>query len=377
MSVTLAKAAGYCFGVGRAVRLAEDAARQAAAQGGRVVTLGSIIHNRHVVARLAELGVRVVNDPAEAPPGATVVIRAHGVSRAVLEQLERQGNPVIDATCPYVKRIHRIVERAAAEGRHCIILGTPDHPEVEAIAGWSGACTVVKNDEILNQVLDTAVEIDKKPVTFVCQTTSVGEMWSRCAKTIKKRCTNAEIFDTICYATENRQREARQLAQQCAAIVVVGDRHSANTRHLVEICKTYCPAVWQVERADELPDELRNREIPIGVTAGASTPAWIIKEVIGNMSDEIKMENVQNEDFAELLEQSIKTIMQLLPLIDQLLLVAAFWSAVALSPILINNISCCSCNFQMNVSFAPISLYWTIFPPLPRFKTFTLREQCL
>jgi len=303
MSVTLAKTAGYCFGVDRAVQLVEEAAGK-----GPVVTLGSIIHNRFVVAKLRDMGVEVIDRPEDAPAGTTVVIRAHGVGRAVMEQLAAQGNPVIDATCPYVKRIHRIVEDATARGRKILILGQPHHPEVTAIAGWGEKCTIVENDKELSEKLKNMSDTDKENVTLVCQTTSVEEMWDCCTKLIKKECTNAEIFDTICYATENRQREARQLAQQCQAMVVIGDGSSANTRHLAEICREHCGTVVFIEQADELPDELRNAEIPIGVTAGASTPAWIIKEVVGNMNDEIKMETVQTEDFAELLEQSIKTI---------------------------------------------------------------------
>ncbi len=303
MSVTLARTAGYCFGVDRAVKLVE-----AAADRGPVVTLGSIIHNRFVVEKLRARGVQVIDRPEDAPAGATVVIRAHGVGRAVMEQLARQGNPVIDATCPYVKRIHRIVEDAAARGRKVLILGTPHHPEVTAIAGWGEDCTIVENDKILEKTLCNMRKSDKENVTFVCQTTSIEENWECCTKLIKKQCTNAEIFDTICYATENRQSEARQLAQQCRAMVVIGDGNSANTRHLAEICREHCGTVVLIEQADELPDELRNAAFPIGVTAGASTPAWIIKEVVGNMNDEIKVEANQTEDFAELLEQSIKTI---------------------------------------------------------------------
>ena len=151
-------------------------------------------------------------------------------------------------------------------------------------------------------------ERDKNRLTLVCQTTSIEEMWNCCTNLIKKECTNAEFFDTICYATENRQREARQLAQACEAMVVIGDGNSANTRHLAQICQEHCGRVVFIEQADELPDELRKADFPIGVTAGASTPAWIIKEVVGNMNDEIKMETAQTEDFEALLEQSLKTI---------------------------------------------------------------------
>ena len=303
MSVTLAKNAGYCFGVDRAVRMVESAAER-----GSVATLGSVIHNRYVVERLARQGVRVIDAPEEAPAGSTVIIRAHGVGPAVLAQLEAQGNPVLDATCPYVKRIHRLVEEASRRGRRCVILGTPHHPEVTAIAGWGDRCVVVENAENLRAELTNMSEMDKNRLTFVCQTTSIASEWEACSKIIKKQCTNAEIFDTICYATENRQCEARQLAAACSVMVVVGDRHSANTQHLAQICQECCDRVFLVERADELPDELCHGGLSIGVTAGASTPAWIIKEVIGTMSDEVKVETAQTEDFAQLLEQSIKTI---------------------------------------------------------------------
>ena len=301
MKVILAKSAGFCYGVRRAVELAEETARR----GEPCVMLGSIIHNRDVVDRLAAQGLRAVDRPDQVPEGSGVLIRSHGESRATYEALRARGAKILDATCPNVSRIHQLVAQAEERGRQPVIVGTPDHPEVLAIAGWCRRPAVVSGEEELEKWLSERPERRSQPLTFVSQTTSTQKIWNGCVKKAKKECTNAEFFDTICGATSTRQEEARQLAQQCGLMVVVGDRHSSNTKRLAEICRESCPRVLLIERADELDLGTLPRVDMVGITAGASTPAWIIKEVYDKMSDEI-MEI--EKSFAEMLEESIKTL---------------------------------------------------------------------
>lgn len=304
MSVTVAKNAGFCFGVSRAVELVE----QAAAAGKRVVTLGPIIHNRHVVDRFRQMGVGVIETPGEARPGDTVIIRSHGVSRQVFRQLEERGVEIIDATCPFVKRIHGIVSRAAEEGRLSIIIGTPTHPEVEGIAGWCGEYRVFESLEDLKNWAESREDLKNSAICMVSQTTSTESLWKSCGNFAKKQFTNLKIFDTICRATEYRQSEAAQLSEICQAMVVVGDLKSSNTGRLAMICREHCGKVFLVDNATELKAEDFRGVTDVGITAGASTPAWIIKEVNKTMSEITNVEAVQEENFAELLEQSIKTL---------------------------------------------------------------------
>ncbi len=304
MSITVAKSAGFCFGVSRAVELVE----QEAGAGKHVVTLGPIIHNRHVVDRFKALGVGVIDAPEEAAPGETVIIRSHGVTRNVMERLGERGVEIVDATCPFVKRIHKIVSEAEAEGRLPIIIGTRVHPEVEGIAGWCSSCQVFENAEELEKwVLETKIPADT-PLCMVSQTTSTEFLWKICVNFAKKQFTNLKIFDTICRATECRQNEAAQLSKNCQAMVVVGDAKSSNTGRLAMICREHCGRVVLVDNAGELDSEFFRGVANVGITAGASTPAWIIKEVNKTMSEIVNADVLQEESFAELLEQSIKTL---------------------------------------------------------------------
>ena len=304
MSVRVAKSAGFCFGVSRAVELVEKAAQE----GRKVATLGPIIHNRHVVDKFEKMGVRVIDTPEEALPGETVIIRSHGISRAVYERLEAQKVEIIDATCPFVKRIHTIVSRASEEGRLPIIIGTPTHPEVEGIAGWCGDCRVFQDvAELENWVKSEKISRDLA-ICMVSQTTSTESLWKLCGEFAKKQFTNLKIFDTICRATEYRQSEAAELSGVCQAMVVVGDPKSSNTGRLAMICREHCDKVFLVDNAAELKAEDFSGVTDVGITAGASTPAWIIKEVNKTMSEITNAEAVQEENFAELLEQSIKTL---------------------------------------------------------------------
>ena len=304
MSVRVAKSAGFCFGVSRAVELVE----QAAQAGKKVATLGPIIHNRHVVEKFENMGVRVIDTPEEALPGETVIIRSHGVSRAVYERLEGQNVEIIDATCPFVKRIHTIVSRSEEEGRLPIIIGTPIHPEVEGIAGWCSDCRVFAGPEDLENWAKAHAELKDSAVCIVSQTTSTESLWKTCCEIAKKQFTNLKIFDTICRATEYRQSEAAELSEVCHAMVVVGDPKSSNTGRLAMICREHCDKVFLVDNASELKAGDFSGVTDVGITAGASTPAWIIKEVNKTMSEITNVEAVQEENFAELLEQSIKTL---------------------------------------------------------------------
>ena len=301
MKLRLAKSAGFCYGVRRAVELAGEAA----ASGRPCVMLGSIIHNRDVVGSLARQGLTAVDQVEDVPSGYGVIIRSHGESRETYRRLEAQGADILDATCPNVKRIHHIVARAEEQGRQPVIIGAPDHPEVAAIAGWCSRPVVLSGVEDLEKWLEEQPERRDLPLTFVSQTTSTQKIWNDCVKKAKKECTNPEFFDTICGATSKRQEEAHQLAAQCDTMVVIGDGKSSNTKHLAEICREVCSDVQLIERASDLDlSRLAQAEV-VGITAGASTPAWIIKEVCDKMSDEI-MEI--EESFADMLENSIKTL---------------------------------------------------------------------
>ena len=304
MIIRVAESAGFCFGVNRAVELVE----QAAATDKEVCTLGPIIHNRHAVEHFRQMGVKVIESPEDAQPGQTVIIRSHGVTRAVQETLESRGAKVVDATCPFVKRIHSIVSKAEEEGRLPVIIGTPAHPEVEGIAGWCSKCKVFETPEELEKWAESGEISPDFPISMVCQTTSTEALWNFCKKIAKKVFTNVKIFDTICRATESRQNEAASLSKTCQAMVVVGDTHSSNTGRLAMICREHCDRVVLVDNAAELDPEMFGSVRDVGITAGASTPAWIIKEVNKTMSEIMNVEAVQEESFEALLEQSIKTL---------------------------------------------------------------------
>ena len=304
MSVTVAKSAGFCFGVNRAVDMVEKAAQERQ----NVATLGPIIHNRHVVARFENLGVRVIENPEEADESMTVIIRSHGVTRDVLCRLESRGAEILDATCPFVKRIHDIVSKAEQEGRLQVIIGTRNHAEVEGIAGWCSDCRIFESPEELEAWAKSGEVSEDSPITMVCQTTSTENLWKKTCENAKKQFTNLKIYDTICRATEFRQGEAATLSQNCEAMVVVGDTKSSNTGRLAMICREHCEKVVLVDNASELDPAFFRGVTDVGITAGASTPAWIIKEVNKTMSEITNVEAVQEENFDALLEQTLKTL---------------------------------------------------------------------
>ena len=303
----VAESAGFCFGVRRSV----DMAMKLLDEHGACASLGELIHNEDVVNALKAKGMRVVQSPEDVKAGERVLVRAHGVAPEIYEALEHAGAEIHDATCPKVRAIHKIVAQAKEEGRFTIVIGMRAHPEVNAICGWCGEHEVLENAEELEKWLKSKPDPWEKPITVVVQTTQTHSNFTECCLFIKKRCTNAKISDTICLATSTRQEEAARIASECDAMVVIGGKHSANSVHLAQICSEHCQNVQFIERTEELELDRLEAADTVGLTAGASTPAWIIKEVRNKMSDEIKNEQstVEKEmSFDEMLEETLKTI---------------------------------------------------------------------
>ena len=307
MSIKKAESAGFCFGVNRAITIVGDFIRD----GEKVCTLGPIIHNMEVVRELKEQGCRPVESIGEVQPDEILVIRSHGVPRSVIDEIEEKKLRWRDATCPFVKKIHRIVAEADPETELVLVAGNAQHPEVQGIIGNCKAeCYTFNNEGELDNLLTNILKENNKLVKVVAQTTFDTKEWKKSVKKLKKLCTNSKIFDTICNATSVRQSEADEIAAQSDFMVVIGDRHSSNTAKLFDICKRRCGNTVLIETAAELDmNQVRAAE-NIGVTAGASTPAKIIKEVLDTMSEEIKSGETTNleESFEELLEESLKNL---------------------------------------------------------------------
>ncbi len=302
--ITVAKTAGFCFGVRRAVDIAEKLGKD----GVSACTIGPIIHNAHVVSYLEKLGVPSVNVPEEVSEGTRAVIRSHGVPQSVYAALEDRGLEYTDATCPYVMRIHNIVREKSDDGFEVVIIGKREHPEVLGIAGQCKKAEIVGSEKEMSELLKRRKDLETSRVCVVAQTTIGQKIWAVCVKKLKKVCTNCEIFDTICLATYNRQTEAAALAAESDVMVVIGDRTSSNTHELVEVCRPVCRKVIRVESVGEInPAEFHGAE-KIGITAGASTPDWIIKEVKGKMSELVNNNTaIEGESFEEMLLASLKT----------------------------------------------------------------------
>ncbi len=289
MEVLLAKSAGFCFGVNKAVNAVYDLLEK----GEKVATLGPIIHNPQLVQNLEQRGVRIVESPADVPRDTVLVIRSHGVAQSVYDEIANSGVKMYDATCPFVSKIHRIVSEKSGEGYHVLIAGNAGHPEVMGICGHCvGGYTVFSTPEELSDLLKTPSFSDKKAVIMVAQTTYNVISWKKCVKILKKHYTNPLIFDTICNATAERQNEAIALAQKSDKMVIVGGRQSSNTAKLRDVCSAYCPTIL-VETAAELAKEQFCGVRCVGLTAGASTPADIIKEVQTIMSEMKTNETIQ------------------------------------------------------------------------------------
>lgn len=301
--VILAKSAGFCFGVSRSVKMAEELLKS-----GPCKSLGPLIHNEEVVSDLARRGLEVISDPSEIRPGDRVMIRSHGVSQAVEDALRAAGAEITDATCPNVSRIHRLVAEASANSRQVIVIGTAGHPEVQAICGRCTEPVVVGNAAELANWLENNVDKRTEPITVVVQTTQTENNLRECEKLIKKWCTKAEIFDTICFATSIRQEEAVKLASACGAMVVIGGKNSANSLHLAELCAERCANTQFVENSAQLDTGVFRDVKTIGMTAGASAPSWIIKEVLDKMSDEIMIQ--ENPEAAPVEEAPVQAVEQ-------------------------------------------------------------------
>ncbi len=304
--VTVAESAGFCFGVDRAVKMVYSELEK----NTKVATLGPIIHNQDVVNDMKAKGARIIDSVDELEADETVVIRSHGVGREIYEQIAAKGNRMLDATCPFVSRIHKIVAEKTKQGYFVLIAGDASHPEVQGIVGHCDEnCLVFKDNFELKDFFEKKFKNLKKKLAIVAQTTYNIVVWDECLNVIPKDDPDIEISDTICNATDTRQSDAAELAKASDIMLVVGGRHSSNTVKLYEVCSRYCKT-YHIENSDEL----RSLKLPdaekIGITAGASTPAYIIKEVQTTMAENGIISAAQDEeiDFAEALDQSFKKI---------------------------------------------------------------------
>lgn len=306
--IILAETAGFCFGVDRAVNLVYSLVND----GKKVCTLGPIIHNAQLVGDLEQRGVKIIDSIDECPDGYTVVVRTHGVEKSVIDDIENKNIDYVDATCPFVKKIHRIVKKFDSSVP-VLVAGDVNHPEVIGIRSYcNGKSFVFKNDEELQKILQNDYNDKNKKIICVSQTTFSLEEWKKCEKIIKKVCTNCEIFDTICNATADRQNEAYEISEKSDAMIVIGGRHSSNTCKLRDVSSAHCRS-FLIETADELKNIDLSPYNVIGVTAGASTPSVIIKEVLKSMSEEIKEKEVETtsavtEEVVETAETADKAV---------------------------------------------------------------------
>lgn len=293
MKIDVAKSAGFCFGVKRAV----SAVYEKTGKDKPVYTYGPIIHNEEVIGELEEKGVRIVEDTDELKKleKGYLFIRSHGVPRDVFNKLSESGHEIIDATCPFVKKIHGIVEQQSSKGDIIIVAGDPEHPEVKAIVGWSNGETHVI--ETTKEAADFEPEKDRN-YTLVSQTTFNTNIFKEIVEILKKKVYNVSVMNTICNATEVRQREACEMAATHDAMIVIGGANSSNTRKLFEICKQQCASTYFIQKPINLDLNLLKSFCCVGITAGASTPNKIIKEVL----------TVMEESFEQLMEESFKTV---------------------------------------------------------------------
>ena len=274
MKVTLAKSAGFCFGVKRAVEMVYKEAET----GKKVYTLGPIIHNEQVVQDLEQKGVRVIDTPEELSEAedATVIIRSHGISADVYHQLEDKKVRIVDATCPFVSKIHKIVKQASEDGKTVVIVGSDNHPEVEGIKGWCVSKPIVIESASEAEKLDN---FGGKKLCIVSQTTFNYKKFKDIVDIFSKKSYDINVMNTICNATEERQTEAAAIAGDSDAMIVIGGKHSSNTQKLYEICKNVCPDTHFIQTLDDLDLKQFQSFRSVGITAGASTPNTIIKEV--------------------------------------------------------------------------------------------------
>ena len=279
MKVIKAKTAGFCFGVKRAV---DTVYEQVDTCDGPIYTYGPIIHNEEVVKDLESKGVVVLRTEEELDniEDGTVIIRSHGVEKRIYDKLEAKGVRIVDATCPFVKKIHNIVQKESAAGKYILIIGNPDHPEVIGIRGWAGehAAVIQNADDIEN--IDFS---KKKKICVVSQTTFNYNKFKDLVEIIKKKSYDISVLNTICNATKERQTEARSIAESVDAMIVIGDKHSSNTQKLFEICRKACNNTYYIQTLGDLDLNQLGSVETVGITAGASTPNNIIEEVQNNV----------------------------------------------------------------------------------------------
>ncbi len=274
MEIKLAGSAGFCFGVKRAI----DKVYEQIETGKTIYTYGPIIHNEEVVKDLADKGVKVIADKEEliGLKEGTVVIRSHGVAKEIYDLLEQQGLECIDATCPFVKRIHRVVEKESMAGKHIVVVGNPEHPEVEGIVGWChGPVSVVETP----QEAENYTPKEGEELCIVAQTTYNYKKFQYIVEIFEKKGYNDSVVNTICNATEERQMQSLELAKEADVMIVIGGKHSSNTRKLYEICSRECANTYFIQTLDDLHLELPKSVRLVGITAGASTPNKLIEEV--------------------------------------------------------------------------------------------------
>ena len=275
MQVVVAKTAGFCFGVNRAVEMAYKLLDE----GKSVSMNGPIIHNPHVIEDMKNRGADIVDDFDSIKKERTLLIRAHGIERKTEEKIKKEKIEYLDATCPFVRKIHKIVSENSSKDILTLIAGDENHPEVKGIRSYAkGESIVFKTSDELEKILSQLPHVGKKQLILVAQTTFSIKDWEKCKKIINKVCTNQKIFDTICFATEERQSEAVTLSLSCDAMLIIGGRESSNTYKLKKVCEQNCPT-YLVEDVSELEKIDLSQFKKIGITAGASTPVCIIKEV--------------------------------------------------------------------------------------------------
>ena len=279
MKVIKAKTAGFCFGVKRAV---DTVYEQVDACSSLIYTYGPIIHNEEVVRDMESKGVVVLRSEEEldALEKGTVIIRSHGVGKWIYDKLEARNIRIVDATCPFVKKIHNIVRKASAEGAHIVIIGNPDHPEVQGIRGWAGEKVTVVQDKESAEGVDFG---KKEKICVVSQTTFNYNKFKDLVEIIKKKSYDVSVLNTICNATKERQTEAKSIAETVDAMIVIGDKHSSNTQKLFEICRKACNNTYYIQTLDDLNLNQLGSVETVGITAGASTPNNIIEEVQNNV----------------------------------------------------------------------------------------------
>lgn len=303
--IIVAESAGFCFGVNRAINILYKLIDE----NKPACTLGPIIHNMQMVNELREKGVRTIDKISEAKENETIVIRSHGVPQSIVDEINERHLNYIDATCPFVSKIHKIVSETDDDSI-VIIAGDKNHPEVQGIMGHcKSKCYTFKNQEELQELFSIISQKNYKTIKIVAQTTFDLKEWEKSLKSLKNVYTNTKIFDTICNATSIRQREAANISKSVDLMFVIGDKHSSNSFKLYSICSSNCENTFFIETADELPLEMVKKADSIGVTAGASTPARIIKEVLDKMSEVNTSSVNENElSFEEMLEESLKSM---------------------------------------------------------------------